>query len=122
MAQLVYLDDDRIQHLLMKKMTKIFLPDSKAEFFTDPQSLSSWLAENRANLIVSDLNLEGASGWEWVAEFSSKSSAPIVFVTASASPEDRLKASEFDTVISVMEKPLSTENWQQLADLIQRGG
>lgn len=119
MAQLVYLDDDRIQHLLMKKMTKIFLPDCKAEFFTEPQSLSSWLGENRTNLIVSDLNLEGDSGWEWVAEFASKSAAPIVFVTASASPEDRLKAAGFSTVKSVMEKPLSEENWQQLADLIQ---
>lgn len=118
MAKLVYLDDDKIQHLLMKKLVKIHLPSCAAEFFSEPEQLDSWLEENQVDLILSDLNFETSSGWDWVAEFSSKSNAPIVFVTANSSPEDRRKVGGFPSVKWVMEKPISQENWQALAALI----
>jgi CheY-like chemotaxis protein len=118
MAKLVYLDDDIIQHLLTKKLLKIHLPNCTAVFFSEPESLDSWLVENQVDLILSDLNFEHSSGWDWVAEFSSKSDAPIVFVTANSSPEDRRKVAEHPRVKYVMEKPISEENWRQLQGLI----
>ncbi|GAA0878768.1 hypothetical protein GCM10009119_17360 [Algoriphagus jejuensis] len=118
MTQLVYLDDDKIQHLLMKKLIGIYLPDCSVQFFSEPEKLDSWLVENAADLILSDLNFDSSSGWDWLADFSSKSSAPIVFVTASSSSEDRRKAGKFAVVKAVMEKPISEENWQVLANLI----
>lgn len=118
MVKLVYLDDDRIQQLLMKKLMKIHLPNCLTEVFGEPEKLASWLDENRADLILSDLNFETSSGWDWVIEFSSKSAAPIVFVTANCSPEDDRKAAEFPQVKWVMDKPISEENWNSLRDLI----
>ncbi len=117
MTKLVYLDDDKIQHLLMRKLIKIYLPACTVEFFSEPERLDSWLAENHADLILSDLNFETSSGWDWVAGFSSKSAAPIVFVTANSSPEDRRKATEFSRVKGLMEKPISEEDWSMLAGL-----
>jgi DNA-binding response OmpR family regulator len=90
MTKLVYLDDDKIQHLLMRKLIKIYLPNCTVDFFSEPESLSSWLEENQVDLILSDLNFERSSGWDWVADFSSKSSAPVVFITANSSPDDRI--------------------------------
>lgn len=118
MAKLVYLDDDKIQHLLMKKLLKIHLPNSTVEFFSEPQQLDLWLAENQADLILSDLNFEASSGWDWVAKFSSKSAAPIVFITANSSPDDHRKLGEFPTVKWVIEKPISAEDWASIGSLI----
>ena len=119
MTKLAYLDDDKIQHLLMRKLIKIYLPNCTVDFFSEPENLSSWLEENQVDLILSDLNFETTSGWDWVADFSSKSSAPVVFVTASSSPEDRQKAREFSSVKGVMEKPISEEDWDSIAGLIR---
>ncbi len=119
MAIVAYLDDDKIQHLLMKKLMKIYLPDCSVAVFGEPEVLDSWLAENHVDLILSDLNFETSSGWDWVASFGAKSRAPIVFVTASSSSEDRRKASHFKEVKAVMEKPISEENWNTLAGLIK---
>ncbi len=118
MAKLVYLDDDRIQHLLMKKLTKIHLPDSTVEFFSEPEVLCSWLEKNDLDLILSDLNFEHSSGWDWVVDFGLKTTAPIVFVTASASVEDQRKLGRFPSVKRIIEKPVSAENWSELKELI----
>lgn len=118
MLRLVYLDDDRIQHLLMKKLVKIYLPNCSMEFFNEPEKLDLWLDENHVDLILSDLNFDRSSGWDWVASFSAKSSAPIVFLTASSSPEDRRRVGDFPSVKCVMEKPISEDNWKTLKALI----
>ena len=118
MTKLVYLDDDKIQHLLMKKLIKIYLPDCTADFFAEPEILDSWLEENQVDLILSDLNFERSSGWDWVTSFSAKSSAPIVFVTASSSPEDRRKVGDFPMVKFLIEKPISEEHWKVLEVLL----
>jgi CheY-like chemotaxis protein len=118
MVTLVYLDDDAVQRLLMRKLVKIHLPHCIAEFFSEPETLSSWLDENRADLILSDLNFDSSCGWDWVAEFTSKTEAPIVFVTANCSPEDYRKAREIRQVEWVMDKPISEENWRSLRQLI----
>jgi CheY-like chemotaxis protein len=118
MITLVYLDDDKIQRLLMKKLMKIHLPDCLTELFSEPEELSTWMDENRVDIILSDLNFETSSGWDWVADFSSKSTAPIVFITANCSPEDRRKSAEFPQVKWVMDKPISEGNWRMLQNLI----
>lgn len=118
MAKLVYLDDDRIQHLLMKKLMKIHLPDCSVEFFSEPEILLSWLEENDPDLILSDLNFEHSSGWDWMGEFASHTNAPIIFVTANSSVEDKKKLASFPLVKRIIEKPISAENWDELKQLI----
>ena len=119
MTKLAYLDDDKIQHLLMRKLINIYLPNCTVDFFNEPEKLSLWLEENQVDLILSDLNFETTTGWDWVADFSSKSSAPVVFVTANSSPDDRQKATEFSSVKGVMEKPISEEDWGTLGSLLR---
>lgn len=118
MASIIYLDDDLIQHMLMKKLLKIHIPGSSTEFFHEPEKLKIWLQENKADLILSDLNLEGESGWDLVEDFMKISDAPIVFITGHASPDDKKKAKNFPQVKQVLEKPLEKEDWEKIASLI----
>ncbi|MDX5339033.1 MAG: response regulator [Cyclobacteriaceae bacterium] len=118
MPKIVYLDDDRIQHMLMKKIFKIQLPDWSSENFTQPEDLYEWLAENDPEIILSDLNLEHSSAWEWVEKFGENSPAKIVFLTAHISSEDLEKMKKFDQVKFIFEKPLSQENWDEIKGLI----
>lgn len=118
MTSIVYLDDDKVQHLLMKKMVKIHLPDSSIEFFNSPENLSQWLQENEAKLILSDVNFEGSSAWDWLEDFASKTDAPVVLLTAYASQEDLRKAGDFSRLKAIWEKPLSPENWKKISSWI----
>ncbi|SHO63229.1 response regulator [Algoriphagus zhangzhouensis] len=115
---IVYLDDDKIQHLLMKKLIKLNLPGSTSEFFENAEELNNWLQGNSASLILSDLNLEGGSGWDFVEEFISNSEAPIVFITGHVSSDDLKKSSQYSRVKGVLEKPLSKENWELILELV----
>ena len=121
MAKLVYLDDDKIQQLLMKKLLKICLPNYTSEIFSTPEELHDWLEGNSVDLILSDLNFEKSSGWDWVSQFSCRSDAPIVFVTANSTPEDHRKVGESPNVKWVMDKPISVDNWQRLSELLADG-
>jgi CheY-like chemotaxis protein len=118
MTKIAYLDDDQIQHLLVRKLIKIHLPNCTSEFFSEPESLEAWLNNNPVDLIISDINFGDSSGWDWVEIFSAKTAAPIVFVTASCLPEDRRKINEFSEVKGVFEKPISEADWRRLAELI----
>ena len=118
MATIVYLDDDKVQHLLMKKLLKIHLPTCTAEFFSSPENLSLWLKENEAQMILSDVNFDGSSAWDWLEDFSSNSRASVVLLTAYASQEDRQKAKNFPALKAIWEKPLSNDNWQQISTWI----
>ena len=118
MPKIVYLDDDKIQHLLMKKIVNIRLPEWSSENFTQPEDLHDWLSNNETDVILSDLNLENTSAWEWVEKFEEVSSANIVFLTAHAAPEDYEKLEQFGNVKFIFEKPLSDENWEDIKGLV----
>jgi DNA-binding NtrC family response regulator len=118
MATIVYLDDDQVQHLLMKKLFRIHVPECKIEFFSCPEKLQEWLRENQADLLLSDLNLEGSSVWDWIDDFTLVSQAKLVLITAHATPEDRRKKETFSQVKMIFEKPLSQENWKVISELI----
>lgn len=118
MPKIVYLDDDRIQHMLMKKIFKIQLPEWTSENFSQSEELCDWLSTNETDIILSDLNLENSSAWDWVEKLQRISSAQIVFLTAHASPEDYQKQQSFTHVKYIFEKPLSEENWEEIRGLV----
>lgn len=118
MPKIVYLDDDLVQHILMKKLMKIHLPEWTSEFFSNPQELTNWLAEKQTDLILSDLNLENGSAWNWIERFTEISAAPLVFLTAHATPDDLAKMTDFPQVKMIFEKPLAEYDWQKIAGII----
>ena len=118
MTKIVYLDDDKVQHLLMKKMLRIQVPDCSAEYFTAPENLEIWLQENETKLVLSDVNFEGSSVWDWMEKFTENSNAKVILLTAHASPEDLKKSEEFPSIKAIWEKPISEENWKQIQEIV----
>lgn len=118
MPTIAYLDDDKIQHILMKKLFQIHLPSFEVQTFSKPKSLEDWLGNNQVGIILSDLNLDGESAWDWIEIFTKISSAPLVFLTAHASPEDMVKMADFPQVKMIFEKPLADDDWQQIAGIV----
>lgn len=118
MSKIVYLDDDRIQHLLMNRIFKIQLPEWTTEIFSQPEDLYDWLSENESDIILSDLNLENSSAWEWVEKFGEVSKAKMVFLTAHVSAEDFEKKKRFEQVKFIFEKPLTNEDWEEIRGLV----
>ncbi|TDQ19706.1 response regulator receiver domain-containing protein [Algoriphagus boseongensis] len=118
MPTIAYLDDDRIQHILMKKLFQIHLPSFEVQTFSKPNSMEDWLGNNVVDIILSDLNLEGESAWDWIERFTKISSAPLVFLTAHATPEDLGKMADFPQVKMIFEKPLAEDDWQKIAGMV----
>lgn len=118
MPQLIFLDDDRIQHLILKKQLGLFASNWQFESFSTPDAALVWLENNKTDLVLSDLNFEEESGWEIISKIGLKSSAPIVFLTGYMTREDLQKVSQFSSVIGLFEKPLSAEKWEQILELL----
>ncbi|TFV93140.1 response regulator [Algoriphagus kandeliae] len=120
MPRLLFLDDDRIQHLLMRKLFQLHLPNWDYEFFENAQAAKTWLSQNPVELIISDLNLETESGWDFAAEISTFSNAPLVFLTSNISPEDSQKKVQFSQVKLLLEKPLNESGFAQILEVLNQ--
>lgn len=118
MATILYLDDDKIQHLLMKKMVKIHLPEVKLEIFGKVQDLLDWLKDHPGDLILSDLNLEEGSAWDFIPQFSASTTVPILLISGHVSELDKQMALGFSSVKGLLEKPISEEGWRQISLLL----
>lgn len=118
MPTIVYLDDDKIQHLLMRKLIKIHFPESQVEFFSSPEDVEVWLQSNHADLILSDLNLDGESAWDWVPNFLKISSAPIIFITGHVGLNDKKNGEKYPQVLALYEKPLADDDWREIVSSI----
>lgn len=119
MPRLIFLDDDRIQHLLMRKLFQVYLPDWDFEFFENSRIAKDWLTKNSVDLIISDLNLDVGTGWDFVSEIRYFSDAFIVFLTSNISPEDQQKKAQFDQVKLLLEKPLEEFGITQILALVK---
>ncbi|MCS5491805.1 response regulator [Algoriphagus limi] len=119
MPRLIFLDDDRIQHLLMRKLFQFHLPDWDFEFFENARDAKVWLSQNPVDLIISDLNLDTESGWDFVKEIGEYSETPVVFLTSNISPEDSQKKEQFSQVKLLLEKPLEESGFAQILEVLQ---
>ncbi|NVJ85841.1 MAG: response regulator [Algoriphagus sp.] len=119
MPRLIFLDDDRIQHLLLRKLFQIHLPNWDSEFFENAQDAKGWLSQNEVDLIISDLNLGSEIGWKFVSEIQKFSQAPVVFLTGNISPLDQQKKAQVDQVKLILEKPLEESGFIQILDVLK---
>ena len=113
--KIISIDDDKIQHILVKK--RMLQADSSVQLFPfdEPQNALDWLQENTADLILMDLNFPGLSGWDLLQEIGKISKIPVVVLTGNISPYELEKMKDFPQAIRLFEKPISTE---QIADIL----
>lgn len=112
--RIVCIDDDKIQHILIKK--RLLNVDSTLEIipFEEPLKTLDWLKENSADLIFMDLNFPGLSGWDLLEKIKEISSTPVVVLTGNIGNEERAKREEFPQAIRLLEKPISSSQIEEI--------
>lgn len=72
-------------------------------------------------LIFLDINMPAMDGWEFLAEYEKlseeqKSKVIVVMLTTSFNPEDRLRATQIESVAAFRNKPLTVEILREILE------
>lgn len=67
--KILVLEDDKIQHFLIRKRLGFLFPELVLFFKSRPSEAVNFLKANKVDLIILDLNLPEMSGWELVDLF-----------------------------------------------------
>ncbi|MBN3518518.1 response regulator [Algoriphagus lutimaris] len=102
------IDDDKIQHILVKKRMQLIDPTVEIFPFDDPENALEWLENNSVDLIFMDLNFPGLSGWDLLQKIREVSQAPVIVLTGNIGPFEREKIEAFPQAIRLFEKPISS--------------
>lgn len=116
--KVVSIDDDRIQHILVKKRMKMVDPTIETISFDEPQNALEWLAENKAHLILMDLNFPELSGWELLLEIQKITETPVVILTGNISSFELQEKEEYPQVLRLLEKPISASHIEEIISQI----
>ena len=114
------IDDNPIEHLIMKKMFERFANFPDAIHSLDGRSIISFLKEHLKDtealpdMILLDLHMPGYSGWEFLEDLKLlypylAKPVPVYVVSSSINPMDHVRASQFSFIKSFVVKPLSKE-------------
>lgn len=108
--RIISVDDDKIQHFLIKKRIQFIEPSAEIFSFENPHLALEWLAENPSDLIFMDLNFPEISGWDLLVKIGELSDSPVVVLTGNIGSEEIEKMKIFPQAIRLFEKPISNNH------------
>lgn len=113
--KILVLDDDMIQHFLLKKKLGFLVPNALIFFKSSPAEALDFLEATKVDLIILDLNLPDMTGWEFAEILKEKIvDSKIILVSGSVSTEEFEKA-EIDRFIhAIYEKPISETDLREI--------
>ncbi|MBS9524771.1 response regulator [Litoribacter ruber] len=104
----VIVDDDKVQHMINRKILLRSCPDLCLQFFESPLTALDWLAENQADLLLLDINMPEMKGWEFLEILESKSiELDVKMLTSSMDADDVEKSKKYRLVSGFLIKPLN---------------
>ncbi|AFL84910.1 response regulator with CheY-like receiver, AAA-type ATPase, and DNA-binding domains [Belliella baltica DSM 15883] len=114
-SKIIFVDDDKIQHMINKKNMIRIKPELELIFFSDPFLALDWLETNSADLLLLDINMPEMSGWEFLERLASKKiNINVNMLSSSMDPDDYAKSKEFESVSGFLIKPLQIDVIEQL--------
>jgi len=116
--RIVSIDDDKIQHFLIRKRIQLFDPSYQFFAFENPQSALDWLDETTVDLIFIDLNFPEISGWDLLMKLGKISDCPVVVLTGNIGSEEIEKMKGFPQAIRIFEKPISNDHLSEVFNLL----
>ncbi|GAB2609055.1 response regulator [Belliella aquatica] len=113
--KIIFVDDDKIQHMINKKNMLRVKPDLELIFFADPFLALDWLESNSADLLLLDINMPEMSGWEFLELLAAKNiEINVNMLSSSMDPDDFQKSNEFTSVSGFLIKPLQLDVIERL--------
>ncbi|MCH7409888.1 response regulator [Belliella sp. DSM 111904] len=106
-TKIIFVDDDKIQHMINKKNMLRINPDLELIFFENPFSALEWLKSGEADLLLLDINMPEMSGWEFLESLENRGvQMPAYMLSSSMDPEDIEKSNSYSSVKGFLIKPL----------------
>lgn len=108
--KIVFVDDDKIQHMINRKNLLRIKPDIELFFFENPFSALDWMENNEADLLILDVNMPEMRGWDFLDELNQKGKfIEVKMLTSSMDPEDIEISMHYNQVSGFLIKPLKNE-------------
>jgi response regulator RpfG family c-di-GMP phosphodiesterase len=110
----VVIDDDDIQHYIVRANFKKINPEIQIMSFLGAELALTYLAELPVEemplVILLDLNMPEVDGWEFLNRYQNfKNKADVLIVTSSIDPVDIEKSKQYVDVKHFISKPLDRE-------------
>lgn len=103
----VFVDDDKVQHMINKRILLKVDPTLKLMFFESPTVALEWLSSNKADILLLDINMPQMKGWEVLDELERRGiDLQVKMLTSSMDPEDIEESKNYKMVNGFLNKPL----------------
>lgn len=107
---IVFVDDDKVQHMINKRILLKINPNLELNFFESPYLALNWLSENEADILLLDINMPGMKGWDLLNYLEEKGiNIEVKMLTSSVAPEDLERSKNYGQVSGFLVKPLNEE-------------
>lgn len=107
---IVFVDDDKVQHMINKRILLKINPNLDLIFFENPYEALGWLEKNVADILLLDINMPEMEGWDFLKLMEERGiKMEVKMLTSSLDPKDIEKSYAFDVVSGFLVKPLRKE-------------
>ncbi|WP_209330182.1 response regulator [Lunatimonas salinarum] len=107
---IIFVDDDKVQHMINKRVLMKINPRLELVFFEDPYEALSWLERNVADILLLDINMPAMEGWDFLQLMAERGiNMEVKMLTSSLDPRDIEKSQHFEMVSGFLVKPLRKE-------------
>lgn len=125
MYKVLFLDDREMDNMLNKLMVREDHLPFDAVYISSGEEALEYLSDQEAedfpDLIFIDINMPNMNGYEFVDAYNAQfkplpkaAKTKLVFLTASVSEDDRLKAMEMPNITAFYNKPISAAIFKNL--------
>jgi CheY-like chemotaxis protein len=107
---IIFVDDDKVQHMINKRILLKINPNLELVFFENPYDALSWLEKNMADILLLDINMPEMEGWDFLKLMEERGiKMEVKMLTSSLDPVDIEKSYGFGMVSGFLVKPLRKE-------------
>ncbi|QDH81014.1 response regulator [Echinicola soli] len=108
---ILIVDDDKVQHLINKRLLLKNNPRLDLYFFANPVEALLWLEENKVDLLLLDINMPEMKGWDFLDQLVEREiDVEVRMLSSSIDPRDEERSKQYDMVSGFLVKPLKKES------------
>jgi two-component system chemotaxis response regulator CheY len=114
---IVFVDDDKVQHMINRRILKKLNLEVEPIFFDKPYEAIEWLSMNHADVVLLDINMPEMDGRE-LSEFirfnPETTHIPIIMVTSESSTSSHMTNIQQTGVNALCDKPFESDEVRKI--------